>query len=101
MGGKSREERWENQECVECGAKIEAGVRCEKHAKEHAEKQKFRRRRRKNSKLCRVPGCRRKRVGKLATCFEHAFGCKKADVKDWVAMVFEGKKNKLRTLLKM
>ena len=94
MAGKSREELWENERCIDCGGEIEEGmrrakvkpVRCEKHAWEHKKKQAERRLRKKNAKLCRIPRCRRKRVGRLTTCFECAFGKRKDEVEDWVEL---------------
>lgn len=97
MGGKSREDRWENQECVECGAKVDVGVRCKSCAGVHADSQKDRRKRKKDAKLCRVPGCRRKRVGKLTTCFECAFGKGRSEVEDWVELY----ERKLRSFRKL
>ena len=85
MGGNSREERWANEECLDCGAKIEAGVRCKKHAKEHKINQEKRRRRKENDKECRMPGCKRKRVRGLTTCRECALRLKEGEVEDVVA----------------
>jgi hypothetical protein len=98
MAIKSRDERWADQECVDCGKKIKcdakAGAtvpsRCRRHTEIHKEKQEERRRRKEKDNECRVPGCKRKRHGELTTCRECALGLKNGEIEDVVATYYDG-----------
>ncbi len=63
MGTKEREERWENQLCVECGVAVGPdNVRCDRCAAKHADSQKDVREKRKMKGYC--PQCGRVKLAK-------------------------------------